>query len=95
MRLHAREAISAQTNSAVPCASTRTVAAESAARTSGSDFVAVGPVGDVTCTSDLGSRFPQGSGYIVYFPTGNKDRSAGSTLAAQAASLWSPRSASM
>jgi hypothetical protein len=35
MRLHARESISAQTNSAVPCASTRTVAAESAARTSG------------------------------------------------------------
>jgi hypothetical protein len=76
-RVHARESVSAQTNSAAPCASTRTIAAESIAGAAGSD-VAVAPMGDASA-----SRFPQGSGYSFYFGCGNKKRSAGSTLAAQ------------
>jgi hypothetical protein len=85
MRTHARESIAAQTNSAVPCASTRTVAAESGAA-----------AGRLNCAvalwatqhpAQIRPTLPIGKRLQRYLPFGNKDRSAGSTLAAQAASL--------
>jgi hypothetical protein len=83
---NARESVSAYTNSAAPCTSTRTFAAESVAGAVGSGTVAVAlwatqHIRHISVTLPIGKRLH------FYFPAGNKKRSAGSTLAAQAASL--------
>jgi hypothetical protein len=78
--------LTAKTESATSCASTGTVAAESVAGAAGSETVAVALWGDaIVCHISL--TLPTGNRLQVYFARGNRNRNAGSTLAAQAASL--------
>ena len=68
------------------CASTGTFAAQSAAGAAGSETVAVA-LWATQHMRHISLTLPTGKRLQFYFARGNKKRSAGSTLAAQAASL--------
>ena len=83
---NARDSVTAETSSAIAIASAGTFAAESVAGAAGGETVAVA-LWATRYTRHISLTLPTGKRLQFYFARGNKKRSAGSTLAAQAASL--------